>query len=268
VSGDALAFENYRLPRLETQFSLDGREACFEIPSLALGETNQISLKASMLMQDEMPVKAEWRVQIAQPMKLLETIAMPGTLPAPPRPVSGRLSLDGQAAFAVKDISAGALEKLAASIALELTEAKFGNSPLPVVSLKTEVKDGKAVLSPCIIRIDDQNHLDLTADMAVKPPHAFQAKGGITMPALAKLNTLLVSLGAPGIRTGSVFSSLDARGELQPWKCEGNASLTASRVHPASLPHPRRSLHRHTRGVEKPRGQTGPVEAGSHRRGG
>lgn len=238
VNGDTLAFENYRLPRLETQFSLDGREARFEIPGLALGETNQISFKASMLMQDEMPVKAEWSVQIDQPMKLLETIAMPGTLPAPPKPVSGRLSLGGQAAFAVKDISAGALEKLTASIALDLTEAKFGDSPLPVVSLKTEVNGGKAVLSPCTIRIDDQNHLELTADVAVKPPHAFQAKGGITMPTLAKLNTLLVSLGAPEIRTGSLFSHLDARGELQPWKCEGNASLTAAKVHPASLPNP------------------------------
>lgn len=100
------------------------------------------------------------------------------------------------------------------------------------------MKDGRASLSPCSIRVDDRNHLELTAGTVIKPPYAFEAKGDITLPQLTTLNALLAGFGAPPIKSGSVFSHLDAHGELQPWKCEGSATLTATKVHPASLPEP------------------------------
>ncbi len=238
VNGDTLAFQNYRLPKLGTQFSLDGKEARLEIPALALGEGNQLSFKASMLMQDAMPVNAQWSLKVEQPAKLIETLTVPGTIKAPPKEVTGKLNLSGQTNFAVNDLSAGALEKLGADISLDLKEAKYGEGPLPEIALKAQVKEGKVYLNPCSIRVDEQNHLELTADMGVKPPYGFAAKGDITLPQVIKLNTLLASFGAPQIKSGSVFSHLDARGEIQPWKCEGTATLTATKVHPASLPQP------------------------------
>jgi hypothetical protein len=63
---------------------------------------------------------------------------------------------------------------------------------------------------------------------SVKAPYVFETKGGITMPAMEKLNALLKSVGAPEISTGSLFTVLDAHGELQPWKCEGKTNLTAT----------------------------------------
>ncbi|MEQ1749652.1 MAG: translocation/assembly module TamB domain-containing protein [Prosthecobacter sp.] len=93
-------------------------------------------------------------------------------------------------------------------------------------------------MKPCSIRFDDVNHLELTADVAMKAPYAFETKGGITMPVLEKLNALLKSVGAPEIKTGSLFSVLDAHGELQPWKCEGKASLTATKFHASTMPEP------------------------------
>jgi len=238
VNGDTLAFQNYRLPRLGTQFSLDGKEARLEIPALALGEGNQLSLKATMLMQDAMPVTAEWNLKVKQPASLIETLTAPGTGPALPKPVSGKLNLSGQTNFAVTDLSAGSLEKLLADIALDLKEAKYGEGALPEIALKAQVKDGQVSLNPCSIRLDDQNHVELTASTAIKPPYAFEAKGDITLPQLTKLNALLASFGAPEIKSGSLFSHLDAHGDLQPWKCEGTATLTATKVHPASLPQP------------------------------
>ncbi|MEQ1749651.1 MAG: hypothetical protein ABL974_09535, partial [Prosthecobacter sp.] len=63
VNGETLAFEDYRLPKLHTEFALDGKEARFEIPGLDLGTGNQLSVKATMMMDDAMPVKAEWMVK-------------------------------------------------------------------------------------------------------------------------------------------------------------------------------------------------------------
>lgn len=238
VDGDTLAFQNYRLPKLGTQFSLDGKEARLEIPGLALGDGNQLSLKATMLMQDTMPVTAEWNLKVEQPAKLIETVTAPGTGPALPKPVSGKMNLSGQTNFAVNDLSAGRLDKLVADIALDLKEAKYGEGALPEIALKAQVKDGTVSLNPCSIRMDDQNHLELTASTAIKPPYAFEAKSDITLPQLTRLNALLASFGAPAIKSGSLFSHLNARGDLQPWKCEGTATLTATKVHPASLPQP------------------------------
>jgi autotransporter translocation and assembly factor TamB len=234
VNGESLAFENYRLPKLGTQFALDGKEARVDIPSLALGDGNEVTLKAMMMMQDEMPVKAEWSVVVTDPAKLIETTG----LPKPEKSVAAKLDLQGKADFAVKDLSTGALEKLLANLTLKVSEGKFGDSVLPSIALEVQAKDGQARLTPCSIRFDDENHLELSADVGMKAPYAFETKGGITMPALARLNVLLKSVGAPEIKTGSLFSQLNARGELQPWKCEGKATLTATKVRPAMLPEP------------------------------
>lgn len=234
VNGELLAFENYRLPKLETLFALDGKEARVEIPALALGDGNLIALKATMMMQDAMPVKAELSVAVHDPAKLIETTG----LPKPEKPVVGKLDIQGKADFKVKDLRAGTLEKLLANLTLKVIEGNFGDSVLPSIALEVQAKDGKAQVKPCSIRFDNENHLELSADVAMKAPYAFETNGGITMPALARLNVLLKSVGAPEIKTGSVFSQFDARGELQPWKCEGKASLTATKVHPATLPEP------------------------------
>ena len=234
VNGEALSFEDYRMPKLHTEFALDGKEARFEIPGLELGAGNQLSVKATMMMNDAMPVKAKWKCLLSQPAELFKATG----LKAPPKPVAGRLELSGRADLKVKDVSDGNFDKILADLTLSLKDGKFGDSQLPVIALEAHAKEGKAQVKPCSIRFDDVNHLELSADVAMKAPYAFETKGGITMPALEKLNTLLKSVGAPEIKTGSLFSVLDAHGELQPWKCDGKASLTATKVHPATLPEP------------------------------
>lgn len=234
INGEALAFEAYRLPKLHTDFALDGKEARVEIPALDLGTGNQVSVKASMTMDEAMPVKAEWKCLLTQPAELFRVTG----LKPPEKPVAGRLELSGKADLKVKDLSDGIFDQLLTDVTLNVQEGKFGDSLLPVIALEVHAKDGQAHVKPCSIRFDDINHLELSADVAMKAPYAFETKGGITMPALEKLNTLLKSVGAPEIKTGSLFSVLDAKGELQPWKCEGKASLTATKVHPATLPEP------------------------------
>jgi len=232
LTGDTLAFEDYRLPRLRTLLALDGKEARLEIPLLELGTGNQLSVKAAMQMQDTMPVKAEWSASITSPAELMRAT---GVKP-PPQPVSGILETAGSAAFTVGDLSAGRLDSLIASLKLDLRNGRHGDSPLPVIAFEAHAREGRAVLKPCTIRFDAENHLDLDASVALAAPHAFQATGDIALPSLTALNTLLESFGAPPIQSGSIFSKLEARGQLQPWQCQGGASLTAAKVKTAAMP--------------------------------
>jgi hypothetical protein len=234
VHGETLAYETYRLPELAVAFSMDGQQAHLELPALRLGEGNEVSLKATMQMQDTMPVQAAWKVQIQDPTQLVATLG----LPSPPQPVRGKLLLEGHANLSIQEISQGQMDHGAGEIHLTLEEAYFGESPLPHLSLQAQAKEGKLHLSPCQVRLDEENHLSLSATLGMKAPHDFQAQGQITLPTLPQLNALLVSLGAPEIRSGSLFSHINAQGSLLPWNCHGRASLTASRVQPAPLPEP------------------------------
>ncbi len=234
LTGEALSFQEYRLPKLATEFSLNGKEARFEIPGLELGVGNQLSVKATLLMDEAMPVKAEWKLGISEPAELFKTTG----LKAPAKPMSGIIDLAGKADFKVKDLSAGNYEGLLADLTLQVQKGRFGESQLPSIALEAHAQKGKAQVKPCSIRFDDENHLELAADVAMKPPYAFTTQGGITMPTLMKLNALLASLSAPEMKSGSLFSSLNATGQIQPWRCEGKATLTATKVHPASLPEP------------------------------
>ncbi len=234
VKGKALTFENYRLPELASVFALDGKEARLELPALPLGQGNEVALKATLKMQDAMPVKATWKVQVHDPAKLIDTVG----LPLPPKPVQAKLRLEGHADLNVKDVSEGRFESCLAQVMVKLDEGRFGESPLPQLALEARTHQGQVQLSPCAIRFDEENHLALTAKVALKAPHAFQTQGQIALPALVKLNTLLTSLGAPQIQSGRLVSQLEARGELKPWRCEGTAMLNATKVHPSTMPEP------------------------------
>ena len=234
LTGEALSFQEYRLPKLATQFALNGKEARFEIPGLELGIGNQLSVKATLLMDEAMPVKAEWKLGISEPAELFKTTG----LKAPAKPIFGIIDLTGKADFQVKDLSAGNYEGVLADLTLQVQKGRFGESQLPSIALEAHAQKGKAQVKPCSIRFDDENHLELTADVGMKPPYAFTTQGGITLPTLMKLNALLASLSAPEMKSGSLFSSLNATGQIQPWRCEGKATLTATKVHPASLPEP------------------------------
>lgn len=234
LNGETLAFQEYRLPKLGSQFSLNGKQARFEIPGLELGIGNQLSVKATLSMDDAMPVKAEWKLGLSEPMELFKTTG----LKAPDKPVSGIIDLAGKADLKIKDLSAGNYAGILADLTLQVQKGRFGDSQLPSIALEAHTQNGQAQVKPCSIRFDDENHLELSADVAMKPPYAFTTQGGITMPTLVKLNTLLTSFGAPEMKTGSLFSSLNATGQIQPWQCEGKATLTAAKVHPSSLPEP------------------------------
>lgn len=223
VTGDALAFDAYKLPHLRATFAIDGKQARLEIPSLELGTGNTIALKATLEMKDAMPVDAQWSMRVTDAAALF---AATGLKP-PPEPVKGTLETQGTAKFTVKDLTARDFSKLLADVSVSSHDLVYGSKGgVKQIDLKAHVENGKAVLPSCVVQFDAKNKIDLTGDMLLQKPFAFTAHGDVALPKLTVLETFI----GPVIKSGAVFSKLDARGQLQPWQCSGSASVTASDV--------------------------------------
>lgn len=229
LSGESLAFQEYKLPKLHTTFDIDGKQARLDIPSLELGAGNTVSLNVALEMNDALPVEAKWSVRIADAAALFSTTG----LKPPPEPVKGAVESQGAAKFTVKDITAQDFTKLQADVSVSSRDLAYGGKGgVKQVDLKAHVENGKAVLPSCVVQFDAENKVDLGGEMVLQKPFAFTARGDVALPKLTVLEPFI----GPVLKSGAVFSKLNARGQLQPWQCGGSASLTASDVRTDKMP--------------------------------
>lgn len=227
LEGTDLGFESYRLPRLDTDFALNGKEATLGIPALALGPGNQVTLNAAMTMEDTMPIRAEWNVQVGDPATLLKTV----NLPPLEQPVSAKVALTGKAAFQANDVM-----NLDANVTLGVTEGRFGDAPLPAIMVKARASGGQAAVESLQVVVDDKNRVDLNGSATLAKPWSFDVHGNIALPELKALNTLLAAFKAPPLQSGGVSAKIDLTGDAMPWRCEGRVDLNAAKVKLASMP--------------------------------
>jgi hypothetical protein len=227
LNGTDLGFETYKLPKLGVAVSLDGKEAKVSVPALMLGAGNRVDLNATMTMDDAMPVKAAWQIQIDDPAALMQTVG----LPPQAQPVSAKVSTAGKAAFKVNDVM-----NLDADLALSVKDGRYGNAPLPVIELKVNVAKGEAKLNPCRIVVDEQNHIELSGKAKLKAPYGFDLKGDVALPQLMSLNPLLAAVKTPALESGSLAVKLNINGDASPWRGEGSIAMQASKVKVAAMP--------------------------------
>ncbi len=226
IDGESLAFESYKLPKLLTEISLNGREAKLEIPNLGLGDGNTLNFNAKLLMEDTMPVEATWKLTLTDPAKLFQTVG----LKAPPKPVQAKVDLQGKTAFKVADLSVQKFSEAIADLNLRVSDLHYGQGQMESLSLQMKVEKGQAVLDSLIVKLDETNRLQFTAQAAVEAPHRFTTQGNLQLPQLTGLNQWLQEFGTPVIQKGALVGQLDATGELQPWQCRGNLKLKATDV--------------------------------------
>lgn len=229
VRGNDLAFETYRLPKLAVDVALDGNEAKLSVPALMLGEGNRVDINAAMTMEDEMPVTADWTVQIDDPALLMKTV----NLPSLDQPGTAKITTTGKASLKVNDPM-----NADAEIVLSVTEGRFGEAALPTVDVKVAVAKGEALLQSCRVLVDERNHIDLKGKAGLSAPWAFDVNGVVELPELKALNALLAAFKAPAIEGGGVMANLDVKGDASPWRGEGRVTLNATQVKVAQMPEP------------------------------
>lgn len=227
VNGTDLGFESYQLPKLGVEVSLDGKEAKLSVPALMLGAGNRVDLKASMTMDDAMPVKAEWTMRIDDPTALMQTVGLPPL----EKPVMAKIATTGKAAFLVNDVM-----NLDAEMNLSVKDAHYGEAPLPAVEMQVNVAKGKALLKTCRVVVDETNRIELTGKSGLEAPWSFDLDGDIALPQVTSLNPLLAAFKAPAIESGSIAMKLDVKGDASPWRGEGRVEMQAAKVKVAGMP--------------------------------
>lgn len=227
VDGTGLGFENYRLPSLGTDFAMNGKEATVNIPALELGTGNRLSLNAAMTMDDTMPIRAQWNVEVNDPALLLKTV----NLPPLEQPVTAKVALTGKAAFLARDVM-----NLDADVALTVREGRYNEAPLPVIEVKAKAAKGLVTVESLQVVADEKNRIDLTGSAKLASPWPFDVSSTITLPELTKLNTLLQTFKAPPLQSGAVGANIKLRGNAYPWSGEGRVELNAAKVKMESMP--------------------------------
>lgn len=228
VDGSDLGFEKYTLPKLAVDVSLDGKEARVSVPGLMLGEGNRIDVNASMTMEDAMPVKADWKVQVDDPAALLKTVGLPPL----EQPITAKVATSGTAAFKVNEVM-----QLDAEVDLSVKDGRYGDAPLPLIEVKAKAAKGEAVIEACRVIVDERNHIDLTGKGMLASPMSFDTKGNVELPELKSLNALLAVLKAPEIESGSVMAKFEAAGDASPFKLKpGLLTMQAAKVKVAGMP--------------------------------
>jgi len=229
VRGSDLAFETYRLPQLAVDVALDGKAAKLSVPALMLGEGNRVDVNAVMTMDDEMPLMADWKIQIDDPALLMETV----NLPPLDQPVTAKLSTSGRASLKVNDPM-----NVEAEIDLSVKDGRYGEAALPTVEMKVAVAREEAVLQSFRVIVDERNRIDLKGKAGLRTPWTFGVDGVVELPDLKSLNALLATFKAPQIERGGVKAKLDMTGDASPWRGEGHVTLKATQVKVAQMPEP------------------------------
>lgn len=230
--GDNLAFETYKLPQLRTTFALDGKQAQVEILGLPLGTGNSLTFKATMQMQDAMPVNAAWTVRVTDPDALMKTTG----LAPPPKPVKGVAETVGNATFNIQDLGEKKYDAITADLNVTLNQLSYGEGVLQELILRSKVAKGYAYLDQVNVKFDEKNTIELRGQANIQPPYAFETHGKIGMPELAVLNTWLKTFEAPPIESGGVASDLNVTGQIQPLQVKGKVALNAKAVKTAAMP--------------------------------
>jgi len=227
VDGTDLGFENYKLPQLGVDVSLDGKEAKLSVPALMLGAGNRVEAYAAMTMENAMPVTATWKVQVDDPMTLMATVGLPPL----EKPVTAKVLMTGKAAFSANEVM-----KLDAEVDLSVQDGRFGDAPLPAVEMTVKAAKGEALLETFRMLVDEQNRIELTGKAKLEAPWSFDAEGAVTLPELTALNAMLEVFKAPKIESGSVMAKLDVQGDASPWRGEGRVEIQAAKVKVVGMP--------------------------------
>ncbi|SKB04070.1 Autotransporter translocation and assembly factor TamB [Prosthecobacter debontii] len=232
VNGESLAFENYKLPALRTLISMDGQRAGVEIPGLELGQGNSLMFKASMTMDDSMPVESSWQLRVTDPQKLFETTG----LALPPKPIKGTLEFQGQASAKIQEVTAGTYDNGLADLRLQINQASYGEGELKKLVVHGAVKNGDLLLDTVNVFLDEKNRIGLTTKIELKPPFVFQTQGTVGMTELTALNSWMRTFEAPRIQSGAIQGLVEMTGQLNPWQGQGKVTMSATQVRTEAMP--------------------------------
>src|SRR4029077_20388084 len=102
-----------------------------------------------------------------------------------------------------------------AQLQLSGDQFKYRDFLIPNLQIRAAVEDAKAELQTCRVTLDQNDFVEVTGNLAMTAPNAYQARGEVALRDLGVFNGLLKSAGQPGDLVGSLNIDISGQGDLQ-----------------------------------------------------
>lgn len=234
VEGGDLAWEQWKLPQLAADITMNGDRATMKIPELPLGKGNTFSADVSLGLKQPMPAEVAWSLKIDDPQSLLTTTGV-GALDAE---AEGTLASTGKARLDIEAVSKGDYSELTTDVVVTGSALRCNDIRIDSVDLKVLAADGLARIPSLTLQLDAANKITASGQSTLSEPFSFKVDADVALPELTRFNALLKGFGAPEIQSGSVASIVTASGQLKPWRCDGTATAKVAAFQMPSLPEP------------------------------
>jgi hypothetical protein len=229
-----LVHPRFQLPQAEVNAVLNGRELQIKLPETALGTGNTASLNATLNLDENLPLKADWNVKVNSVQDFIATTH----IASPPQPVSALIESTGRWQGSLTEAIKGDLKSMQGVVELKVRDLKVAKPGAGIenADLNVELQGPKLVIHQLGLQLDPSNHLSAVGNASLTDTKAFHLKAEVKLPHLEKLAPALQPFVANLPTKGAAHSNIQVQGTLQPWTCQGSVKVDASDVQLPSLP--------------------------------
>ena len=102
-----------------------------------------------------------------------------------------------------------------AQLQLSGDQFKYRGLLIPTIQIKAAIEDAKAELQTCRITVNPSDFIDVTGNVGIAAPFAYEARGEISLRDLGAFNELLKKAGQPADLSGSLNVDFSGKGDVQ-----------------------------------------------------
>jgi hypothetical protein len=203
VSGRQLQYRGVVVQDLDIRAAAEKTKAEIQACRVTLDLKNHLELQGTAQLADPYPYTVNGTIALTDLAVfdgLIKNLGQPTGLSGA---LNGSFSINGDA------------QHPGGQLQLSGDRFKYRDFLIPTLQIKAAVEDAKAELQTCRVTLDQNDFIELTGNLGLSAPNAYQAGGKVALRDLGVFNGLLKSAGQPGDLIGSLNIDLSGKGDLQ-----------------------------------------------------
>jgi autotransporter translocation and assembly factor TamB len=212
VSGAQLQYRGVVIQDLDIRAAAEKTKAEIQSCRVTLDANNRLELQGTAQLADPYPYSVNGTIafnDLAVFNGLIKNLGQPAGLSGV---LNGSFSSSGDA------------QNPGAQLQLSGDQFKYQGLVIPVIQVKAVIADAKAELQNCRLTVNENDFIDVTGNVGIAAPFAYQARGEISLRDLGTFNELLKNLGQPADLGGKLDLDFSGKGDIQNPAAEAHLS--------------------------------------------
>jgi autotransporter translocation and assembly factor TamB len=203
VSGDQLQYRGFVVQDLDIQAAAEKTKAEIQSCRVTLDANNRLELHGTAELADPCPYAVNGVIALTDLGVFNGLIKNLGQPPGLSGALNGSFSIGGDA------------QHPEAQLQLSGNQFKYRGLVIPTIGIKAVVENAKAELQTFRITMKENDFIDVTGDVGITAPFAFQGRGEVMLGDLGAFDELLKNTGQPGDLTGNLNINFSGQGDFQ-----------------------------------------------------